>query len=176
MKNMTGIRKIVSGVMLMIALMMPVCGAAQTPKAAKVHKVDKARVENRKEMHKEIQEFKIGYLAQEMELNGKDKEKFEALYTKMSAEKRKLYRDTRQLERRVKSGKDISDADYDKAVKALTQAKEKDAAIDKKYDAEFAKFLTSKQIFKMKSAEQEFRSKMRKMHKEKKGGQRRQGK
>ena len=55
----------------------------------------------------------------------------------------------------------------------MTEAKEKDAEIEKKYDAIFSEFLTSKQVYKMKDAEEKFRNKMHEMrHKRRFGNSR----
>ena len=48
-----------------------------------------------------------------------------------------------------------------------TAAKEKDADIDRAYDAKFATFLSQRQIFKMKEAEDKFRAKMNEMKQKK---------
>lgn len=115
-------------------------------------------------MRREVQEFKLKFLAQEMELKEDQQKKFFELYNQMDAEKVKVFKETRALEKKLNAAANASDAEYEAVSKAITEAKEKDAAIDKKYDEKFATFLTSKQIFKMKSAEEKFRAKMREMH------------
>lgn len=117
------------------------------------------------EMRKEMRDFKIKFISKAMELNGETAVKFSEVYGRMDAEKHKLFRETRQLQRKVKNSKDATEADYEAATKALTEAKAKDAEIEKKYDAEFATFLNSKQIYKMKAAEGEFMERMHKMRK-----------
>ena len=124
---------------------------------------------SKEEIRKEMREFKMQFLAQEMELKGDQIQKFNALYSQMNDERWRLFRETKALEKKVKESRDASEADYKAATKALTQAKERDAAIEKAYDAKFAKFLTQKQIFKMKAAEEEFRERIRKMHRENRG-------
>lgn len=121
---------------------------------------------SREEMRKELREFKINYLVQEMELNDEQKAKFIPIYEKMSQERWQLFRETRQLERKVRDNKG-SEADYKAVTKAMNNAKERDAEIEKAYDAQFAKFLTAKQIYKMHEAEGEFMRRMHKMRKKK---------
>ena len=121
---------------------------------------------SREEMRKEIQEFKIKYLAQEMELTDAQREQFAPLYDRMCTERWKLFQNARQLERKVKRNKEATEADYQAAAKAMTEAREKDADLMKSYDAQFSKFLSAKQMFKMKEAEQEFDKRMRKMRHE----------
>lgn len=122
-----------------------------------------AQKKSRPEMWKEMQEFKIKFLSQEMELKDSQIKQFSEVYMKMSEEKGALFRETRKLERKLKSNKEATDEDYAAMSKQLTEVKERDAAIDKKYDAQFAEFLTPKQIFKMKAAEEKFREKMHQM-------------
>lgn len=123
---------------------------------------------SKEEMRKEIRDFKIKYLAQEMDLNEEQKEKFVPLYDKMSEERRELYKNARTLERKVRKTKNASESEYEAAAKAMTEAKDRDVELVKRYDAQFAKFLSAKQIFKMKEAEQEFDRRMRKMRQQRK--------
>ena len=49
----------------------------------------------------------------------------------------------------------------------MNRAKAEDAAIEKSYDEKFSQFLSQKQIYKMKTAENEFRKKMQEMRNKK---------
>lgn len=124
---------------------------------------------NHGEMRRELQEFKIKYLAQEMELRDDQQKQFVEVYSRMSEEKRAIFREKRRLEKHLKENASATDAEYAAVGRALRDVDEKNLAVDRKYDAQFAKFLTQKQIYKMKEAEEKFRSKMREMrHKSKK--------
>ena len=114
-------------------------------------------------MWKEIQDFKLKFLAQEMELNKDQQTRFFELYTEMSEKKREIFDEIRNTERKLENEKDASDKDYEEASRKLTEAKEKDAALEREYDAKFATFLSTRQIYKMKSGEEKFRRKMSKM-------------
>lgn len=81
----------------------------------------------------------------------------------MSDERMQVFEQTRRLERKVKKDPQATDEDYAAVSRAITEAKEKDAAIEKKYDAKFSTFMSSKQLFKMKAAEEKFRQKMNEM-------------
>ncbi len=120
---------------------------------------------------KEVFEFKLKYLAQEMDLKSDQREKFVELYKKMWDEKHALFVEVQKLEKSVKDNKNATDEDFQKVSEAITQAKSKDAEIERKYDEQFATFLTPKQIFKMKNAEESFREKMQKMRHQNKGDQ-----
>lgn len=114
-------------------------------------------------MWKEIQEYKLKFLAQEMELKKDQQQKFFDLYTEMSEKKKALFDGIRQAEEELKNKKDPTEKDYEEASRRITEAKEKDAKIEKEYDAKFSKFLTKQQIYQMKSGEEKFRLKMHKM-------------
>lgn len=118
---------------------------------------------DRQAMRREVEEFKLKYLAQEMDLKEDQQKKFFELYGEMSKEKKKLFKETKALEKRLAESADASEAEYEAVSKAITDSKEKDAQIEKRYDEKFAEFLTPRQIFKMKSAEQKFREKMHEM-------------
>lgn len=128
---------------------------------------------NHAAMRKEVQEFKLKFLAQEMELKEDQQKKFFDLYNRMTDEKIKVFKETKALEKKLSDTANASDAEYDEVSKAITAAKEKDAEIDKRYDEKFRQFLTPKQIFKMKAAEEKFRDKMHEMrHNRKRIGKR----
>lgn len=120
------------------------------------------------EMRKEMREFKIKFIAQEIDLKEDQKKPFAELYNEMSEERWQIFHEIKNIERKLKNDKNASEADYEAAAKAITEAKERDAAIEKKYDAKFSTFLTSRQIFKMKGAEETYRQKMHEMHRKKK--------
>lgn len=140
---------------LVIGCLTPVC-------AQKEGKHD------RDKMMKEIREYKIKFLAQEMELEGEQKASFAELYNEMSEKRKECMRDAMKMERALKKNKDASEAEYQAVTDAMTKAKAEDAAIEKQYDEKFSKFLTQKQIFKMKEAENEFRKKMSELRHKKK--------
>lgn len=148
-------RTIYTLLIILIASFVPAYGQKEKPKS-------------KMEMRKEIRAFKINYLAQEMELTQEQKEQFKVLYDRMSAERWKLFKEARIMEHRVKKNPAATEAEYQAAANAMTEAKNKDADLMKKYDAEYAKFMSAKQIFKLKEAEQEFDQRMRKMHQERK--------
>lgn len=116
-------------------------------------------------MNKEVREFKLKFLAQEMELKEDQQKTFFDLYNQMMEEKFKIFSEVRKLESQVDSKKDATEADYQAVSNAITKAKSRDAEIEQRYDKKFSTFLTQKQLFKMKAAEEKFRNKMRQMRK-----------
>lgn len=138
--------------------------------AAVIPAMAQQKGKDREAMRREIHEFKLKFLAQEMELKEDQQKKFFDLYNQMTDEKVKVFKETKALEKKLADSADASEAEYDAVSKAITAAKEKDAEIDKRYDEKFKQFLTSKQIFKMKGAEEKFRQKMHEMRHAKKHG------
>ena len=125
----------------------------------------------RKEISKEVREFRIKYVAQEMELREDQMDKFVDTYSALMEERKAAYDDVRSLERKVcRYDKDASEADYKALSEARTRAKAADAEITARYDKKFATFLTQKQIFKMKEAEDKFRERMSQIRKAGHGG------
>lgn len=117
-------------------------------------------------MFKEVQEYKVKFLAQEMELKEDQKARFAELYNEMSEAKMSNFREMRRLEKSLKE--DSSDAEYKQVSDKILECRMKDAQLEKEYDAKFATFLSQKQIYKMKAAEDKFRKKMHELHNKKK--------
>lgn len=126
----------------------------------------KGKNRDHESMRKEIMDFKIKFLAQEMELNEEQQKKFSPLYRQMWEEKRVIFHNLHDMKKRI--GKDADESEYEAYTRASNEAKEKEAEIDRKYDPKFAEFLSAKQIFKMKAAEEKFRQKMHEMRGKKK--------
>lgn len=125
-----------------------------------------------KEMMRELQEFKLKFLTKELDLTDNQRQRFVDTYSKMEEERRNVFCNARRLEMALRKNKNASESDYATASAAMTEAKAKDAEIEKKYDVIFSEFLSKKQIFKLKEAEEKFRHKMRELHSRKKKGKR----
>lgn len=124
----------------------------------------------REKMFREVQEFKMKYLAQEMELSELQKKKFFELYEDMMESKKECYHDAMVKDRRLKEEKDPSEADYQEVRNAFNEANAKWAEEEKEYEEQLGEFLSQKQIYKMKEAEGNFRSKFEEMkHNRRKG-------
>ncbi len=123
---------------------------------------------DRHNMRQELEDFKMKFIAQEIDLREDQQQRFFELYKKMNEERFKVFKETRRLEKQVKSDKNATDADYENLNKAITEARRKDAEIEKRYDDQFLKIISARQLFKMKDAEEKFRHKMHDMRKNKK--------
>ena len=80
---------------------------------------------SRAEMRREFKEFKIKYIAQEIELGASQIQEFTELYSQMEDEKHKVFSATRKLERSVKANKNATEKDYQSLSEAMTDAKAK---------------------------------------------------
>lgn len=110
---------------------------------------------------KELQEFKLKFLAEEMDLREDQIPRFNETYIQYENERRELIKKKRNIEKKISEDNNVSDAEYEKANKEILETKAKMADVEKKYDEKFSQFLTKKQIFLMKSAEEKFMQKMR---------------
>ena len=110
------------------------------------------------EKRKEFREYKMKFLAQEMGLKDETRQKFYDLYNQLSDERLDIRMEMHAINHKIKDNT-ATDQDY----ATLNRLKEQDAEIEKKYDAKFAAFLTNKEIFKMKEAENVFRQKLHEM-------------
>ncbi len=124
--------------------------------------------DHHEKMFKEIQEYKIKFLAQEMNLKDAQKEKFAEIYAQYNEALGKNFREIRKLEKQLNDKS--SEEDYKKITEKITEFKTRNLELEKEYDAKFSTFLTSKQIYLMKEAQEKFRKKMHEMgrkHREK---------
>lgn len=118
---------------------------------------------NKPEMKKEIQDFKLRFVAQEIGLRDDQRAAFTEAYSRQMAEEDALFRQVGEANRRLKEIPNPTDADYERVNAVLVETKAKSAALEKKYDEIYAKFLTPQQRFKLKDAEMQFRRKMEEM-------------
>lgn len=122
----------------------------------------------KEDKRKEMMEFKLKFLADEMELNADQKKKFNELYTQMETERRGIFKKIKEAEKVISNNKNASEKDYEKAYTEIQKGKDEMAKIEKNYDAKFSKFLSKKQIFKLKEAENKFMEKIRECRDKKK--------
>ena len=124
----------------------------------------------REKMFREVQEFKMKYIAQEMDLSEVQKKKFFELYEEMNESKKECYKEAVVMDRRLKEDKNASDEEYQQVRTAFNEANSKWNEVEKEYDEKFSEFLTPKQMYKMKEAEENFRAKFDEMkHNRRKG-------
>ena len=110
----------------------------------------------------EMRKFKLEFLAEQMELADNQKAKFNEIYTQMENERWAVFKKMKEAEKRIKDSKNASESDYEKASKEINQARQQMSVIESNYDKKFEAFLSKKQIFKMKEAENAFMERMKK--------------
>ena len=117
----------------------------------------------RDKIFKEVQEFKMKFLAQEMDLNEAQKQKFFELYDEMSKSKQACYAEAVKMDRSLKKDKNATEEDYQKVTESFNKANAEWAETEKQYNEKFSEFLTSKQMYKMREAEKNFKAKLDEM-------------
>ncbi len=136
---------------ILIAAILPIASFAQD--------------NNHKQWWKEMQEYKMNFIAKEIGLSEEQKEKFFPIYNEMEAAIFKLNKETRELEKKISSNKqDVSDIEYEKAAEAMFELNAKEGSIEESYFTKFQSVLTPKQLFKLKIAERKFTREVMKHH------------
>lgn len=130
---------------------------------------------DRAKMMEEIQNFKIDFLAQEMELTEKVKADFAPLYREYDNELRKTGSEVFKFEREMKKKKDPTDADYKRLSELQKKSREDFETVNKKYEPKFEAILNSKQIYQMHKGEEKFFEKMKEMRKKHGGDSKHKG-
>ncbi len=120
---------------------------------------------DRAKMREDLQNFKIDFLAKEMELSEKEKSDFVPIYKEYDNERRKAGSEVWKFEHQLSKKKDATDADYKKLAEMQQTARSKDSEIVRKYDEKFATILSAKQIYTMHKGEEKFFEKMKEMNK-----------
>lgn len=144
---------------LILAITLSLSTFAQNEKGGK---------KDKEEWRKELQDFKLKYFAQEMELDESQQSKFFDLYIKMENEKRTTFSNGKSKSRKIrKSNTKVSDAEYESAVDAMLNAKILEAQIEKRYYEQFKGVLTPKQLFILQQSEHKFNKKLMEMRKDK---------
>lgn len=128
-------------------------------------------VENRDidKMRQEMREFKLKYLAKEIELKDSQKKEFTEIYDELESKRAEIYRPVRDLERKIrKEGNNVTEEEYQKLTEEKNKAEQENSKLEKKYNERFSRILSQKQIYKLKESENNFRVKleiMRQQHK-----------
>lgn len=120
------------------------------------------------EMIKELQDFKIKYLIQEMELPTDKQAEFSKIYTQYDRERNTLFHQLYLNSRATRKNTSPSDAEYLETAESMATAKAREGDLEQSYFRQFKTFLTPKQLYKMKCAEKKFDHKLKEMHKNKK--------
>lgn len=150
--------------LLLFAILLPINALADKPKDCPKKNQD------RTEWFRKLKEAKHTFLIKELDLTEAQRAEFFRLYDAKSAERHAAERKVRTLEKEIKKkGDAATDEDYDRAITAQYQFNHEMAKIESKYEAEFRKVLTKRQLYKLRFAEFDFdRKLMKQQHKHRK--------
>lgn len=114
-------------------------------------------------MIQEYREYKMKVIAQELDLKGETRNKFFETYQQMCNERGPLMHKIGEARRKIRHQKNLSEEEYEKINRQLTECRDEGAKIEKKYDEKFATFLSQKQLYEMKSIEERIMNKAKEL-------------
>lgn len=123
---------------------------------------------NHESKRQQMLDIKLKFLGDEIEIDDSKRKQFNDLYTQMETERRAAYKKIKAAEKIIKETKNASEADYDRATKEISNAKNQLTQIEQTYTEKFSKFLSKKQLYKLKEAEDKFKDIVRKCRDKKK--------
>lgn len=115
------------------------------------------------QMRKELQEYKLKFLTDELGLQGGAKSQFAEAFNENFETQSKLFREKRQAKKTLQGKENPTENDYAEFQKVEKNVKAREQEADKQYRAKLDKILTPSQIFKLQQAEDKFRDKMQAM-------------
>lgn len=118
---------------------------------------------------KELQEFKVKYLCQEMDLPADKQAEFSKLYMQYENERSTLFRELHKNFKHLSKSQSHTDVDYANAAEKMASAKSREGDLEMKYFNIFKTMLTPKQLYLMKRAEDKFDRKLGEMHRKNNG-------
>lgn len=121
---------------------------------------------------KELREFKIKYLIQEMNLPADKQAEFIKVYTQYDNERTNLFREIYRKAKSIRKTADPGDAEYLSAAENMATAKQREGAIEHKYFNKFKTILSPKQLYTLKRSEQKFDRKLGEMRPKRQKGKR----
>lgn len=118
---------------------------------------------NHEQMRKELLDFKVEYLMQEIALSADKQPEFERIYRQMETERHNLFKGIPAKVESVAKKADASDAELINMADAMASLKQREGALEVKYYQQLKKILTPRQTFDLKRAEQRFNRKVMEM-------------
>lgn len=145
---------------ILLVLLTAFCGSAYAEKQPPAPPTD--------DMVKELQEFKIKYLIQEMDLPADKQAEFRRIYTQYGQQQSQLFKDMFSRFKSMKAKKEPTDADYSALAERMASFKSREGALENNCFQQLKSVLTPCQLFQLKKAESKFDRKVRDMHRKKK--------
>lgn len=122
--------------------------------------------EDRQKWLTEMRSLKHDFLTRELSLTREQQTAFFPIYDEMEDELNRINTETRNLERRVKSNRNISDAEYDEVLRTIYGQKQREGAVEMAYFEKFKTILKPAQLLTLKDAERKFTRQLVKGHKQ----------
>lgn len=144
---------------LCLILLSPAALFAQDRKGGKSHQ----------EMRRQMQEYKMKFLAQEMGLSGEKQSRFFSAYKTYAESRDRSLCKLRKARKSLQSNPNPTDADYESFRQQQNDVRKAENAADTEFRAALEKILTPKEIFLLQEGERKFRDKMQDMKTHKKG-------
>lgn len=129
---------------------------------ANAHDKDK-HGKSREEMRRELREYKLNFLAEEMDLDEAAKAKFAEIFEENFDAQSQLFRESHKAKKELDAKKNPTDEDYNAYQKVQNSVKQREQALDARYRDKLSKVLNSKQMYKLQQGEEKFRAKMQEM-------------
>lgn len=117
--------------------------------------------EDRKEWMKKLRTLKREYLIKELDLTEAQRDEFFKIYNAKEAERMAAERKVKDAEHEIRKKNDtVTDEEYDAAITAQYRLNSELANIEAKYEGQFRKVLTKRQLFKLRGTEHGFQRKL----------------
>lgn len=124
---------------------------------------------DREKWFAEIQQYKKEYIIKALQMTDDQKAKFVPIYDAYERDMRKVQNEARQLAKTVKKkGASATDADYRAAAEKMYQLKTREGQIEAAFYQKIKAFLTPRQLYELKVAEDRFVREMMRHHRDKK--------
>lgn len=149
-------------VFILIALIVSVLSSSVVM-AQDAEKKDAPKTENEKEKKKNendhikrFKAFRRDFLAKKTQMTQEEADAFFPLYDELSDKKFKLHYEVGEKMKKVWDENKATEEDYNAVLDAWEEVPVKEAALVKEYNRKFRKILSSKKLFRLKLAEDEF--------------------
>ncbi len=122
---------------------------------------------NRQEEIAKIEQAKIAYLTQQLNLKTEQAEMFWPIYNEFSEKRRALHKERRQVKNIYTEN--LSDEDALKIIDQMIAVQEKEVALHKEYKTKFLSVISPQQLVELFKAEREFMRMLHKKSRERRG-------
>lgn len=122
--------------------------------------------EDRQKWLTEMRSLKHDFLTKELSLTREQQAEFFPIYDEMEDELNRVNTETRNLERKVKSNSNVSDAEYDNTLRTIYGQKQREGTIEMAYFEKFKTILKPQQLLALKDAERKFTRQLVKGHRQ----------